>query len=711
MKQFKLLFSFILFLLLFCKSFAITTPVINPHPRDHDGNYTISWSEATDPNGIARYELQEATTAETVVFSDSAESGLGSWEVLGFLATTEAAHGGSYSFYSGRGNNLNNFIKTNNPIRIDGAENLTFWIKYDTESGFDYLYVQVSTNGTTWTELASYDGYQGTFIRKSYSLASFAGSSIYIRFKYYTDSSVSYNGAYIDDIAIENGLSYATLSSTITSTSYNFTGKPYGKYWYHVRAQNNLGIWGNYSLVASVEVGPDIYPPSAPNLSCSSVVIYGSDITLTWTEPDDDSGIVSYELQELSGQPGVEMIDDAESGISLWNNNGFSISTSKAYSPSHSLYSGSGDGLNNSLTSKGSFPIAGTERLKFWCSYSLESSYDEIYVQLSIDGLNWNTLDVISGYQTSWIQKSYSLSAYAGKNIYIRFKYVTDYSVASSGFYVDDIVLDGGGAATWISLGNSITTRSYNLSGKGKGFYRYRIRAKDGAGYWGSYSSAMMVTVADSSGVDLSVSESDISIFPERCAEGGLLVISAKINNLGAQYAYSFVEAYHNQIDLDHRIGYDYLDVNALSSSTTSFDFDTTGKGKDPIIYILATALTTEANTSNNQASKKANVISFFRPTFCYPNPFDPSRQTTKFVYRLDTAADTQIVLFDIAGRIVWRKSFLAGTQGAQSGLNEVEWNGIADYSEMIRNGVYIYKILDKRTGRDIFTGKLLVLR
>ncbi|MFA5035186.1 MAG: choice-of-anchor J domain-containing protein, partial [Candidatus Margulisiibacteriota bacterium] len=64
-------------------------------------------------------------------------------------------------------------------------------------------YVQASIDGATWTTLASYDGTNLSWSRKELSLNDYAGQTIYIRFKYVTDSSVDYEGVYIDDISIE----------------------------------------------------------------------------------------------------------------------------------------------------------------------------------------------------------------------------------------------------------------------------------------------------------------------------------------------------------------------------------------------------------------------------------------------------------------------------------------------------------------------------
>lgn len=704
--------------------FSVTVPTIVPHPYDHDGIYMISWSAATDSTGIASYELQEATTTESVtnLFSDNAEAGLTAWDVVGFTTTTSASYSSTHSFYSGQGNNLNNYMTLKNSITVESDTILSFWTKYNTEDYYDNLYVQISTDKTNWTNLGSFSGNQSTFILKTYSLSLYAGQSIYIRFKYSTDSSVSYDGVYIDNILISNnsGYNFSSISNTLTTTSYDFSGKPNGQYYYRVRAKNNLGSWGSFSNVATVEVGPDIYPPAPPTLSSPSSVICGSGINLSWTAPEDESGISAYEIQESAGSPGFDVIDDAESGLAKWNNSGFLLSTAYHKTGSHSFFTGSGNNLYNTMTlnSPVTIPVGG--HLKFWCNYSLATYSDYLYVYISTDGVYWDYLDSLNGYSGGWVQKNYDLSyyyAYTARSVYLRFTYNTGSSVTSSGAYIDDIIVDyeDGGTAPWISLSNSITATSQTITGKSLGSYYYRLRAKDAAGNWSAFSSPVKVMVANSTGVDFAVGESDITLSPDKIAEGDTLTARLVVNNVGTQSAYADVSLYYNSKDADHLIGTNnYIQVPAVGSAETTFSFNTTGMGKNPTLYFVVSSSfsdTADSNLGNNEAVKKAGVISFIRPTLCYPNPFNPTKQTTKFAYRLDQDTWVQIVIFDTSGRIIWRRTFVGGMMGGASGLNEVEWNGITDYSETARNGLYLYKVIDSLSKKVLFGGKVMVLK
>ncbi len=107
-------------------------------------------------------------------------------------------HGGSYEWYSGKGDNLNNTLTRDVAVPAGGAQ-LSFWTWYDTEVGYDYGYVQVSSDGTSWTDLDTYNGNSGGWVLKTYSLPA---GTVKLRFYYYTDPGVQGLGWAIDDITL-----------------------------------------------------------------------------------------------------------------------------------------------------------------------------------------------------------------------------------------------------------------------------------------------------------------------------------------------------------------------------------------------------------------------------------------------------------------------------------------------------------------------------
>ena len=125
--------------------------------------------------------------------------------------------------------------------------------------------------------------------------------------------------------------------------------------------------------------------------------------------------------------------------------------------------------------------------LSFWTWYEIEKDYDYGYVAVSTDnGQHWATLptnattkddpngaNLGNGYTSnsggdkpSWIQQEVDLSAYAGKQVQLRFEYVTDGALSLHGFAIDDIQIpgvftdDAEGDAGWTADG---FVRSTNL--------------------------------------------------------------------------------------------------------------------------------------------------------------------------------------------------------------------------------------------------------
>jgi len=123
------------------------------------------------------------------------------------------------------------------------------------------------------------------------------------------------------------------------------------------------------------------------------------------------------------------------------------------------------DGLDSTLTRTVDLRGATKPILSFWTWYEIEKDYDYAYVAISTDGgAHWSTLaapattrddpngdnlgngftDVSGGGRSpAWIQQEVDLSPYAGKEVQLRFEYVTDAALNLHGFAVDDIAITG----------------------------------------------------------------------------------------------------------------------------------------------------------------------------------------------------------------------------------------------------------------------------
>jgi hypothetical protein len=135
---------------------------------------------------------------------------------------------GDPALYSGSGPNFDRAIVREFTVPAE-SPTLTFETRFDTELGWDFGFVQVSTDGgQTYTSLGNADttsehdpgaiatvaqnvpGFTGTsgggepaaWIQTSFDLSAYAGQTILLSFRYVTDSGVDLPGWWIDDVAV-----------------------------------------------------------------------------------------------------------------------------------------------------------------------------------------------------------------------------------------------------------------------------------------------------------------------------------------------------------------------------------------------------------------------------------------------------------------------------------------------------------------------------
>ena len=130
---------------------------------------------------------------------------------------------GDAALYSGSGANFDRAIIQSVSVPSD-APTLTFDTSYDTETGWDFGFVQVSTDGgATWTSLSNADttsehdpgaiaavqdnlpgftGSSGGWTAESFDLSDYAGQDVLVSFRYVTDSGVNNPGWWVDNVAV-----------------------------------------------------------------------------------------------------------------------------------------------------------------------------------------------------------------------------------------------------------------------------------------------------------------------------------------------------------------------------------------------------------------------------------------------------------------------------------------------------------------------------
>jgi hypothetical protein len=206
--------------------------------------------------------------------------------------------------------------------------------------------------------------------------------------------------------------------------------------------------------------------------------------TLHWTPVHPEHNHPTrWELQELRGL--TVTTDSLESGSSRWSLVGASLSTARSHSGNYSLFFGSGNNISNYAMTAHPYPVQPGDSLVFWIWYSLENNYDVGIAEVSLEGKEWFQLhDRYTGSSSGWVRRAYPLEPWAGRSVFIRFRYMTDDNTLGTGMYVDDVHPVPMFADSQI-VSSSITDTSYQIGGRSAGRYFYRVRGYNTAWAWG----------------------------------------------------------------------------------------------------------------------------------------------------------------------------------------------------------------------------------
>ena len=133
-------------------------------------------------------------------------------------------HSGLYALWANKSDeSVTALTQTFDFSRYSGPLSLSYWTWYDVENGWDFVYLEASTDGENWQILTTpsgtaenpqgsnygwgYSGYSGggstpVWIHETINLSQFAGENLTIRFEYITDSNVTGEGFLLDDLSI-----------------------------------------------------------------------------------------------------------------------------------------------------------------------------------------------------------------------------------------------------------------------------------------------------------------------------------------------------------------------------------------------------------------------------------------------------------------------------------------------------------------------------
>lgn len=179
------------------------------------------------------------------------------------VVTTPAS--GTYAYFSGRGNNLDQSMSATLDLTKAKQAKLTFKTWYQIEKDWDYASVEVKENGSNqWVTIPGtitttdnpngqnpgngITGSSNGWVDAQFDLSAYAGKTIELRFHYVTDVYVAEAGWYVDDVQVMAD-DVAVLKDDV-ETEPLFTldgfaksnGKWYSKHYYLVEWRNHQGV-------------------------------------------------------------------------------------------------------------------------------------------------------------------------------------------------------------------------------------------------------------------------------------------------------------------------------------------------------------------------------------------------------------------------------------------------------------------------------------
>lgn len=267
-------------------------------------------------------------------------------------------------------------------LLLYSSATLSFWYWLDTEPNKDWLSVEARGSSTSsWTVIANYTGSSG-WQNPSINLDNFCGLNgidFQVRFRFWSDSTNYYEGAYIDNVKL-------------TATN----------------------IYGTYTLIdqnfESVNVG---------------------EVPSGWTSADwnVNDGLDCWGVTNYKSQSGSKSMWCAQVG--------------EKYIPNSLSHTYDNDMEAQLLSPMFSLWGRSSATLSFWYWLDTQPQYDWLAVQfLPMAGGQWETLANYTGNSGGWKYVTISLDQYCGNiwGVWIRFLFNSDSSNAEyEGAYIDDV--------------------------------------------------------------------------------------------------------------------------------------------------------------------------------------------------------------------------------------------------------------------------------
>jgi hypothetical protein len=389
------------------------------------------------------------------------------------------AHGGTKwadfnSYTSASGSQTRIYRSAGFAVGTYSSVTLTFWMYHDTSysSSADKVQAQVSTNGTTWTNVGTavnrYTGSTG-WTQATVDLSSYSGQTVYLGFLgisaygsdcYIDDVLVTGNGTASPDFAIsasptsvsaKQGLSgTSTITTTVSggfssAVALSASGLPTGAT--ATFSPTSIAAPGagtsTLTLTAGASTTVGTYTITITGTGGSKThtatvsfsVTSGSGPITLFSDGFESTG---WSTAQVSGTAGAWTLVSSSSHPSITAHGGTKWADFNSYTSSSGsqtrIYRSSGFAVASSYT---------TVTLTFWMyrdtGYSTYA--DKVQAQVSTNGTTWtNVGTAVARYtgSTGWTQVTIDLSTYKGQTVYLGFVGMSAYG---NDEYLDDVTV------------------------------------------------------------------------------------------------------------------------------------------------------------------------------------------------------------------------------------------------------------------------------
>jgi len=244
-------------------------PVVHAPEGPQGPEYDVTWAHDDTYNPAVQYELMEYQSPQKFTdYADNLDAWVASDHFNQYRVTTFEYYSAPSSFvgFASCGESLT----LKDPVQVADGDVFTFMTMYELSKGYEYVYVQVSTDGENFVSLPGnittdenpwgynqgngITGMKTKWTEAQFDLSAYVGQSIWIRFIGYAYK--DWGRIYLDDLhPIMQFQTETVIASDLTDTLYGFTDKPDGEYYYRVRAKDAQDQWGEPSTYGIVNVG------------------------------------------------------------------------------------------------------------------------------------------------------------------------------------------------------------------------------------------------------------------------------------------------------------------------------------------------------------------------------------------------------------------------------------------------------------------------